>query len=150
MVDSPDTLLSLSYTSAAVPPFGSEALKEVLPPWQEINARAQLTGLLLYSRGRFLQTLEGPADSVRQMMSTIAADPRHDDVRIVVEEQIDRRRFPDWAMEFQPLTETIANSIPGYRTFFTDVDTSNDDPAQLAGALQEMMRWYRARATQSW
>jgi hypothetical protein len=45
------------------------------------NTVAGITGLLLYSSGRYVQVLEGPEDEVRAVYGCILRDPRHTQVR---------------------------------------------------------------------
>jgi hypothetical protein len=72
---------------------------------EEVNAIARrrnldlgLTGVLLASRGRLLQVLEGDKTAVLHMFGSIAADPRHRDLRVVERREIRTRHFPDWTL----------------------------------------------------
>lgn len=62
------------------------------------NEQAGLTGLLLYTPSYFLQVLEGPAPAVQVTLSRIKRDPRHSDLRIIDEREIDAREFGSWSM----------------------------------------------------
>ncbi len=63
------------------------------------NAVDGITGLLWHDAGRFLQILEGPVSGVTATFARIAADPRHRDVRILSDRQVDAREFGYWSME---------------------------------------------------
>lgn len=44
------------------------------------NVERRISGLLLYSAGRFVQVLEGPEDAVQNLYATIQQDARHTQV----------------------------------------------------------------------
>ncbi|MHA7188712.1 BLUF domain-containing protein [Arthrobacter sp. MDT2-16] len=151
MSNLPNDLLSIVYSSTADHPFTDEELSSLLDTSRENNARTQLTGMLLYRSGRFLQVLEGPAQLLRERMSVIAADPRHLDVRILLQETVDERQFPEWTMAFEPAADSHPDDIPGYRATFSDVmdDGEGDgDPQRSLAALRELIRWFQDRAGQ--
>jgi hypothetical protein len=140
-------LLSIVYSSSAAHPYDAEDLGALLALSRDNNARHQLTGMLLYRNGRFLQVLEGPEDVLRQRMSIIAADPQHTDVRILLQGTIDERQFPDWTMGYEPVSEAMADDVPGYRTTFADLDR-DEEPSHSLQALRELIRWFQDRAIQ--
>lgn len=140
-------MLSIVYSSSASHPFDDGELSALLALSRENNARNGLTGMLLYRSGRFLQVIEGPGDVLRERMSIIAADPRHLDVHILLQETIDERQFPDWTMAYEPAPDADPDDIPGYRTTFSDIE-GDDDPQQSIAALRELISWFQDRAVQ--
>lgn len=44
------------------------------------------------------QLLERPEAAVSEIMGSIIIDPRHTDVRIISQQNIEERSFPDWGM----------------------------------------------------
>lgn len=142
-----DQMLSLVYASTATQPFTDDDLTALLAVCRENNARAQLTGMLVHRDGRFLQVLEGPEAAVRELMVTLAADPRHAGIRVMFEEPIRERQFAAWTMGFERADTGSAADLHGYRDTFDDLD--RDDPTATMRALQELARWFRSRATRS-
>ncbi|WP_285041390.1 BLUF domain-containing protein [Plantibacter sp. LMC-P-059a] len=142
-----DQMLSLVYASTATQPFNDEDLTALLATSRENNARAHLTGMLIYRDGRFLQVLEGPEAAVRGLMDTLTTDPRHTGIRVMFEEPIRERQFADWTMGFERADTGSAPDVDGYRDTFDDLD--RDDPTATMRALQELARWFRRRATRS-
>ena len=63
-MDSADTLLTLTYTSSATDLMDVVALVELIEQIRPKNERLGLTGLLLYSGGNVIQTLEGTPEAV--------------------------------------------------------------------------------------
>lgn len=79
----------------------SEAqLEELLHQSRHFNNEHQVTGLLLYSEGHFVQVLEGPAEVIQPLYGRIQQDPRHTQVETVSEGPIPARRFAAWSMNF--------------------------------------------------
>ncbi|WP_254773613.1 BLUF domain-containing protein [Plantibacter sp. MMLR14_011] len=142
-----DQMLSLVYASTATQPFSDDDLTALLATCRENNARAQLTGMLVHRDGRFLQVLEGPEPAVRELMDTLAADPRHTGIRVMFEEPIRERQFAAWTMGFERADTGSAADLDGYRDTFDDLD--RDDPTATMRALQELARWFRSRAMRS-
>ncbi|WP_230688410.1 BLUF domain-containing protein [Hymenobacter jeongseonensis] len=88
------------YRSLATQPFTETQLEDLLASARPFNAANQLTGLLLYSEGRFVQVLEGPEAAVRALYARIQQDPRHNHVVTVSEGPGPGRRFGEWGMAF--------------------------------------------------
>lgn len=60
------------------------------------NRSLDVTGMLLFEKGRFLQTLEGPPMAVAQLWSSIRRDPRHNHIEVMSEHLSASRLFSDW------------------------------------------------------
>ncbi len=54
-----ESLVSVSYVSTATEPFDDARLAELLAQSRRSNHEHDLTGMLLYRRGRFFQVLKG-------------------------------------------------------------------------------------------
>ncbi len=72
----------------------------ILAASRENNARASITGGLLFSMGCFAQVLEGLPAAVEATFERIQCDGRHDDVILLEAGPITERAFPDWSMAF--------------------------------------------------
>lgn len=123
-------MISLTYVSNA--DLTSEELLELLRGWRPKNAAHDLTGMLLYSEGNVIQTLEGPAGSVDAMYDTIASDGRHHGVIVLHREEIEQRAFPDWSMGFGRYDQAAGIDVDGVNGFLRE---RTDDP-QSGSALR--------------
>ena len=94
-------MLRLIYSSHATREMTVQDLEQLLAASRARNALVGITGLLLYRDGIFLQCLEGEEGVVRDTYARILRDPRHHRVLHLIEERVDGRSFPDWAMEFR-------------------------------------------------
>lgn len=139
-----DDLYSLTYSSTAAIPFDDGDLERLLESSRVANVNTDLSGLLLYRAGRFLQVLEGPESAVREAIDRIGRDPRHRDVRVLVSESIDERRFADWTMGYEPLGTPASAPPEGFRDSFDDLDSG--DATVTARALAALTVWFRVRS----
>lgn len=141
-------MLSVVYTSVATGTFDDADLATLLMNSRSTNRRLGITGLLLHRDGRFLQILEGPDEVVRERLRLIEADPRHHDVAVLVEDEVDELRFPTWSMGYEAVTDELADQIPGYRSTFDDLD-----PVVPAGseqpAVRQLVQWFQKRVPEA-
>jgi hypothetical protein len=105
------------YVSSSVKRFGNEELLKLLEKARANNEQLGISGMLLYKDGDFMQALEGPEEQVHRLSARIARDPRHQNVKKLLEGPITEREFPDWSMGFQNLNGIETGSVPGYSTF---------------------------------
>lgn len=92
------SVYQILYRSRATQPFSETQLQELLAWSRAHNTELNITGLLLYSDGRFVQVLEGPEAAVLALYARIQNDPRHSQVVTVREGLCSERRFADWTM----------------------------------------------------
>lgn len=110
-------MLSLTYFSSTVHPLTKKQLDALVRRARARNEELGITGMVLYTGSHFLQTLEGPHESVDALFTLIDADPRHRDVFIVRREGIETRRFTAWFMGWREISEDKAATIPGFSDY---------------------------------
>jgi hypothetical protein len=93
----------LCYASQATRELNRADLLDLLTEARQFNAAHDLTGLLLFQDGHFLQVLEGEPEQVRSLFQRIKKDPRHNQVELIFEEIVSQSEYPDWSMGFQAL-----------------------------------------------
>ncbi|MGP4789358.1 BLUF domain-containing protein [Psychrobacter sp. 1Y11] len=71
-------------------------LSNIVQMSRKRNPAAQITGILSYRHGQYVQVLEGPAIEIDNLMAKVAADPRHRDLWVFVSEQVTNRSFDSW------------------------------------------------------
>ena len=93
-------LYNLVYCSRATAGVDDAAVTRIIASSRRHNPARGITGLLVFGSGVFFQWLEGPRDNVLELMATLKADPRHDQVVSLSEsEEVRERLFPEWDME---------------------------------------------------
>jgi len=88
------------YTSVETQPIDEAGLGSLLDRARTNNAIRNVTGMLVYADGHFLQALEGAPVDVDSIFAKIAADSRHRDVHVFLDHAIPTRTFSDWSMGF--------------------------------------------------
>lgn len=121
------SLIQLIYVSTATVEYGDEALERLLHSCVKNNQKKQITGMLIYWRGTFMQVLEGSADAVAETYSRIAADSRHHGLILLEKRDIASREFSNWHMGFRKLNDKDALQLEGFVDFFN----LRFDPAAL-------------------
>lgn len=91
-------LRRLIYSSRVARQVRFVDAEEIARSSVERNRRAGLTGLLLYTPSHFIQVLEGEPAAVAATYLHIAKDPRHTQLRVLDEREVDAREFGAWAM----------------------------------------------------
>lgn len=95
-------LVELLYCSAsAVPKLANADLDQILASARWRNLAQDITGMMIYYRGEFVQILEGRKKSVQNVYEKfICPDPRHMAINKILENTISHRSFNDWSMGF--------------------------------------------------
>ncbi|MCS6836309.1 MAG: BLUF domain-containing protein [Anaerolineae bacterium] len=120
-------LVSLIYVSMAVRPMTDDDLRDILRKAREKNARLNITGMLLYRDGFFLQILEGEQAQVDELFAVIVADERHKNVLKVEEHPITERTFGQWTMGFNPMDDLSDEDMAGFTDYLERQDVSYFD-----------------------
>lgn len=111
----------LVYQSRANDEMSAGDLEELLRISRRNNQNADLTGLLLYHEGDFLQVLEGPAERIDKVFDVIRNDPRHYRVNVIVDRTVPARSFAEWEMAFYEITDPL-ESVEGVSKFLNGAD----------------------------
>ena len=110
------SLIGLVYISFANNMKMSEdELKEILVKAREKNEKHNVTGMLLYRNGFFIQALEGEGNTVAALFDVIRDDPRHTRVMVLYKNKIVKRNFDNWSMGFHVIDDETLKSIDGFQ-----------------------------------
>jgi hypothetical protein len=104
-------LLELVYSSETPVPLAAEDVRSLLEHARHKNAKWNVTGLLCYDHKQFLQIIEGETDVIMDLFHAIQNDPRHTNVRILHEGDIDARAFDDWKMAYEPIPSGLLPTL---------------------------------------
>jgi hypothetical protein len=91
-------MISITYVSSAVRQFRESALLDLVEHCQANNKRLDVTGVLVYSDGNFMQVIEGADLVIHALYDRIKRDDRHHDVTTVVVQSLQAREFQGWSM----------------------------------------------------
>ena len=135
-------MLSIVYVSVASREMSDADISAVLTQSRANNGCRQLTGALLYHRGRFIQVLEGPDDEVLTRFDIISRDPRHSGLQTVSRKQIGARQFPEWTMGFRPQSDESVRQLDGFDDFF-GARTGRARIEHAENEAQQFLEWLR-------
>jgi hypothetical protein len=131
-------VLSLVYVSSAAVTFSPPELADILNVSKRNKAAADLTGMLLYVGGNFIQALEGPDQAVLTLYERICRDPRHTQPKTILKLPTRRRQFPEWSMGFRN-AESLPADVREQINSFLDETYRNGVPAQQIGVAPALM-----------
>lgn len=135
-----EQLTFIAYASRATAYFDHARLVDLLTESRANNSRDGITGMLVYSEPDFIQILEGPDAAVRALLERIGRDPRHTDVRVLLDEQVTERKYATWSMGYEP-------SIPGDGSgdAATAIQAAGDE-ASARESADALGGWFRNKA----
>lgn len=91
-------LAQLFYVSKRSPKCSDEDIEKILQVSVENNAKKNITGVLLYSKEKFLQCIEGELNNLLALYDKIKLDKRHSEAIMLGLIPIKERNFPSWQM----------------------------------------------------
>jgi Sensors of blue-light using FAD len=124
-------LYRVIYVSRSRIPPGERhtELARILSRAKESNARAGVTGALLFDRAGFAQALEGLLPAVSSTFECIQRDSRHGDVVVLESAAVEGRAFAGWTMAF---AGEVAETEPG-------LDPASAEAARVLGLLRSLV-----------
>lgn len=126
------------YVSRAVAPFDDDLLP--LLDWcHEVNPSLDVTGVLCFLDGVYMQYIEGDESMLDPLFQRIRKDSRHESVTCLERRAIRQRAFPEWRMkllEWDERSKAIFRSFsPGSR-----LDLFASDPTTAAPLVRALIR----------
>jgi len=113
-------LINLIYGSSATQAMSNDMLLDILKTARANNRRLNVTGMLLYRDGNFLQVLEGEPDVVESLYQEIQRDPRHHQVTKFAVRPVTNRNFGEWEMGFVHLNTVDMTAVDGFTPFLSE------------------------------
>lgn len=101
-------LNALVYVSSAVGVLSNEKIEHLLNRARERNLEHDITGLLLFIGGNFMQYIEGSAEKIGLIYQIIKADPMHKGLIELMHRPIQSRDFSDWSMAYCTKNRVLA------------------------------------------
>lgn len=96
-------IYELTYESVAKKGLTTDDIEAILETSIARNSESGITGCLVYYNRRFIQILEGTRQAIQELYQKIEKDDRHSKVRIIAENAVEKRTFPEWGMAYFPI-----------------------------------------------
>lgn len=119
-------MIKVIYASAASRKIHAHELAKLLQDARKKNKPQNITGILLYHDGSFLQILEGERDVVETLVARIKDDSRHHSFKLLLEEESDERDFENWSMGYVDVSG-LAQQIQGFVDYKTTFQAALND-----------------------
>ncbi len=144
----PEPVFQLLYISAGTQDFSEEELEQLLDVARRNNELLNVTGMLLYHEGSFIQALEGEQSVVEGLYQKIGTDKRHLETRILYRGDIPDRDFKSWSMGFYRSKQSSKDNLEGFHHFLRNGfrTGSKEDEGTARKALQAFRegKWHAA------
>jgi hypothetical protein len=102
------------YVSTAQRPLSEKELIDVLKVSRTNNKKYNVTCILLYCQGTFMQVLEGDKNSIDRIYKAIELDTRHKNIIKLASGVSSKRNFPDSSMAFASVNPETLQEIEGF------------------------------------
>lgn len=136
-------LIHLAYVSSASHELENEELIELLAQSRDRNSKLKVTGMLLYSKGCFIQVLEGEQPQVQDIYNSILRDDRNRGNTLLLNEEISERAFPSWSMGFRSLGSEDIGKVEGYSEF---LELDNKDILDNSVVVMKLLNGFKDNA----
>jgi hypothetical protein len=133
----------LIYSSEAAPGLAAAELEGMLAESRIRNRAHGISGVLVYVEGAFLQILEGEKNDVLDLMGRIEKDPRHHDLKVFYEQDVDERAFSSWSMAYlSPSAAEVAKwaELDGATTIGAVLSSIETQPGRLPGMVVNILK----------
>ena len=134
------SLIQLIYSSELVG-TDEQAPTAILESAVRHNQKNGVTGMLLYSKRRFLQVLEGELSAVDETYNRIITDNRHHKIVLLLKENIASLSFDSWSMGFRHLEDHDFKGCPEYLPYF-GIDAKDFDAAVRPSVALKMLKYF--------
>lgn len=122
-----NNIFHLVYISEAVADISYTDIRDILSMGREQNGKVDVTSLLIFRDGYFVQLLEGDETNVRKILSSILLDERNYSLRILSEARSEQRLFGRIPLAFYD-GDISANSTPDLENLFDFCTSKNGQP----------------------
>jgi hypothetical protein len=116
---------NIVYVSTAVKLMHENQLLDILHNSRLHNAALNISGVLLYSDGTFIQVLEGKDTVIDALYARIQADQRHKNIITIIDEPIIEKSFGQWLMGFAVTDSKKTEKLLGYLRSINELDLNN-------------------------
>ncbi|MGB0712121.1 MAG: BLUF domain-containing protein [Gammaproteobacteria bacterium] len=135
------TLRRIVYSSNSSARMDERSLLDLLHDARDLNAADDISGVLLYRDGRFVQVLEGAPDVIEDVWRRIRGDKRHEQVAVCADEMVEERIFTGWSMGFADLADPALRQLPGVNDAFVNPAGLLEDARGLPDLRDRLARF---------
>ena len=90
-----DKLVRFGFISESIPPLDDPVIRNIETVALKRNKELEITGVLYIYRETNLETFEGLKKNIDILMKSVYKDPRHKNITLLHEMEIESRLYPD-------------------------------------------------------
>jgi Sensors of blue-light using FAD len=142
-----EKLIQVIYVSSAVADISEHDTVQYVNAARTANRKHDVSGMMIYVGGCFLQLLEGEPTQVEAVCEHMSGDKR--DMRMILREPIAERQFPEWTMGFEAVEPLEAGQLLGEPALFASVSNLihiDYDNAKTLLSIIGRRRWQSDRS----
>lgn len=134
----------LVYASSASKSFSENELEDILKIARINNEKLNVTGMLLYADGNFLQVLEGDKQQVEALYHKITEDTRHHSALRIFSRFSDSRSFTEWSMGYERLDASkLDQAVPGFNHFMERQEVPTHEHQAISKAVWALLTSFK-------
>lgn len=118
----------LAYVSRQSFILSNDDISQLLETCRTNNSNTNITGMLIYFDGTFVQFIEGPENNIDQLFQKIKKDKRHQDVVLLIDGIHKEREFSNWSMAYRKLSSEETAQRLGLQQFKKEELFNGKDP----------------------
>lgn len=92
-------LIAYVSTCLVQPEHVDIEIEKIRKSAKETNSELDITGVLFFHDGQFLQIIEGEEENLHKLMEKIESDPRHISIEYLIDKPVKERGFSNWRMD---------------------------------------------------
>lgn len=127
-------LSQLVYVSNRKSNCTEKEIDKILDSCKKNNPALDITGVLLYSEGKFIQLVEGEAKVIMELYDKIKKDSRHSSPILISYGPIKERSFPSWHMGSKNISKNEVDFKTDItaedKTIFSNIINGKEDDGQ--------------------
>ena len=112
------SLIQVIYLGGGEPSLREYEIATLLKQARIANRKHDVSGMLLYVGGYFLQSFEGEPRMIDAVCGSLFRDKPRMWVKRLVQESITERQFPEWTMGFATIDTDEAGQLLGDQNLF--------------------------------
>ena len=113
-------MICIVYISSAKLGLTDSEIINIVEDARINNEKSEITGLLLFNRGNFMQLVEGDEQAIEALYEKIRKDNRHTEVKLLLKESITHRNFSTWTMAFRNIEKLKKINPEIFNSFLED------------------------------
>ncbi len=121
-------LQTLCYVSSSNVNLTKKSLEQLFITTKSNNLKQDISGILIFNGGNFLQIMEGEKNTINELYHKISKDKKHSNIIKLIEKPISERMFEDYETGFSIIKDRKkANQLEDYLSWLKKAEIKSVD-----------------------